>query len=168
MFSSRKHDITSQEGDNIKTIAVLDGLEYPGNIGTIFRTADAAMIDCIILIDCKTNVNNEKTITSSRGMVFKVPFYVMELSQTQRFLLDYDFDILLCEPKDGVSYTNINYDNKIAMVFGSERYGINDVWFSCLSKKVYIPMFGDMESLNVGVAASLIMYQSYLRKQNYD
>ena len=149
--------------ENMKKIVVLDGLEYPGNIGTILRTADAAQIDGVIVTNCKTNMNNDKIIAGSRGMVFKVPFYTMDADRAADFLASRGYNILLCEPEGGIPYTSADYSGKTAMVFGSEGRGICKAWFDVPHTKVYIPMSGDMHSLNVGVAASIIMYESYVK-----
>ena len=75
------------------------------------------------------------------------------------------YDIYLGEPKLGKNYKEYDYDNKIALVFGNERFGINQNWYNNKSIKVFIPMEGPHNSLNVGVAASIILYEAYMKRK---
>ncbi len=141
-------------------ILVLDGIELPGNLGTIFRTADAINIDLVINVDLVTSVFNNRTLSNSRGMCLKVPFVNTTYEKAQQFLLDNKYRILLSEPKEGTCYSKMNYDGKIAIVVGNERFGINKKWYDNTHEKLYIPMYGDSESLNVGVATSILLYEA--------
>lgn len=149
-----------------ENIVIIDGLEYPGNIGTIFRTADATKTDCILIVNSKSRVNNDKVISSSRGMIFKIPFFEVDALTIYEELAKNNFTIFLCEPKNGTSITKIDFSSKTAIVLGSERFGISDIWFTIPHENLYIPMSGSMTSLNVGVAASLIMYDIFFKKNN--
>lgn len=143
-----------------KFVLVLDGIETPGNLGTIFRTADSTKVDLIINVDLKTSVYNPKTIQSSRGMCLLVPFINTTYEEVSKFLLDNDYKILLSEPLEGKDYSNVDYNGNIAIVVGSERFGINSKWYENKHQKIYIPMYGEMDSLNVGVATSILLYEA--------
>ncbi len=141
-------------------ILVLDGLEIPGNVGTIYRTADAVGIDLIINVDLKTSIYNPKTIASSRGMCLTMPFINTDYETANKFLLANNYRILLGEPEEGQAYSKVNYDGHIAIVMGSERFGINKNWYNYQHERIFIPMVGEMKSLNVGVATSIILYEA--------
>jgi TrmH family RNA methyltransferase len=141
-------------------ILVTDGIEIPGNLGTIFRTADAVNVDLIINVDSRTSIYNPKTIISSRGMCLKVPFINTTYEEAQKFLLDNNYRIFLGEPELGMDYSKVDYNGNIAIVIGSERFGINKNWYDNEHEEIYIPMYGEMKSLNVGVATSILLYEA--------
>jgi RNA methyltransferase, TrmH family len=148
-----------------KRIIVMDGLENPGNVGTILRSADAAGFDAVLAVDLRTRINGDKCVASSRGMVFELPILSTDFKTASRFLTENGYTVYLGEPEDGVRFDQIVYADQCTMVVGSERFGINPEWFFGPHERVYIPMAGSMTSLNVGVAASLLMYEVYKQKR---
>ena len=154
----KKLNIQDYLSADFSRILVMDGLENPGNAGTILRTADAAGIDCVLAVDMKTYILSAKCISASRGTIFHVPVFELEAKTAIQALLDDKYLIYLAEPKDGKPYHQVEYAKKSAMVVGSERFGIQNCWFEAPHSNIYIPMMGEMSSLNVGVAASILMY----------
>lgn len=146
-------------------VLVLDKLENAGNIGTILRTAESAGVKTIIEVDQITNPNHPKLIQSSRGTVFLLDIYQMSYNDAQNLLLKNNYDIYLGEPDLGKAYDEYDYKNKTAIVIGSERFGINENWYKNSHKKVYIPMYGTMTSLNVGIAGAILMYEVKQKKE---
>lgn len=145
-------------------ILVLDQIELPGNLGTMIRTADACDIDMIILVDPITKIENPKSIASSRGMFLRIPTITMSYNDAQSYLLKNNYRIFLGEPHLGTPHNLMNFDGNIAIVVGNERYGIHKDWYSNNHEKVFIPMWGEMTSLNVGVAASILMYEAKIKR----
>ena len=145
-------------------IVVLDKLEIPGNVGTIYRTLDSIKCDGVIIVDPVTKINNPKITSSSRGCNLIIPTLELSYDDAQKFLLDNNFDIYLGEPLLGKNYKEYNYDTKTALVVGNERFGINENWYNNKNKKVFIPMVGNQNSLNVAVAASIISYEIFMKK----
>lgn len=146
-------------------IVVVDKIELPGNLGTILRTMDAVKADALISVDPFTKLNNPKLIHSSRGMNLLIPQCEVSYNEALEFFKNDNFSVFLGEPELGQSYEKYNYKGKIAIVVGSERYGINPNWYNHEHKKVFIPMEGEMGSLNVGVAASILMYEAHKNKR---
>lgn len=146
-------------------VCITDNLENAGNLGTILRTCDSCKCDLLINVDSKVNLNNFKVTSSSRGMIFKVPVINMTYLEAQNFLLENKYDIYLGEPLLGSNYCELAYEKKMAIVVGSERYGINKEWYNHPHIKVFIPMYGEMGSLNVGVAASIMLYEARMKKE---
>lgn len=142
-----------------KRVLVTDGIETPGNLGTIYRTADATNFDLIINVDSVTNINNSKCIHSSRGMIFNIPTINCDYDFAQKLINNSNIKPYLGEPDKGVNCFNNKFEEKVIIVVGNERYGINEGWYNNPHKKTYIPMSGYMKSLNVGVATSILMYQ---------
>lgn len=146
-------------------IVVLDGLEIPGNIGTILRTLDSASVDGLIIVDAVTKMHNPKITTASRGCNLLIPTAVCSFEDAQDFLLENDYNIYLGEPNLGLDYTKYDYSGKIAIVMGNERFGINLKWYNKKHTKVFIPMYGSNNSLNVAVATSIIVYEATMKRK---
>lgn len=145
-------------------VLVNDGIELPGNLGTLVRTCDATKVDLIINVNEKTKFNNNKVIQSSRGMVLFKDLISCSYEEAQNKLLELGYDIFLGEPELGKSYDEYDYRGNIAIVIGNERYGIDPRWYENKNIKVFIPMMGHMGSLNVGVAGSILLFEA-LRKR---
>ena len=144
---------------------VLDKLEIPGNIGTIYRTLDSINCEGVILVDAISKPNNPKLVSASRGTSLTIPTICASYNDTLSFLLENNYDIYLGEPELGLDYQSYDYKGKIAFVVGNERFGINSDWYNHKNKKVFIPMEGSQNSLNVGVAASILAYEAYMKRK---
>lgn len=144
---------------------VLDGLEIPGNVGTIIRSADATGIDAIIINNRKTRLNHPKLIRSSLGACFSIPIIDSNYEETIEWLNKNKFNIVLTDTSAETSYFDLDYDRRIAIVMGSEKYGIDETWYKTDYTGISIPMLGKCDSLNVGVAATIIMYEAALKNK---
>ncbi|MGM9968938.1 MAG: TrmH family RNA methyltransferase [Anaeroplasma sp.] len=151
---------------NKEFLVVLDHLEIPGNIGTIYRTLDSVKCDGIIMLDSVSKVTNQKITSSSRGCNLIIPTLDLNYDDALEFLQNNNYDIYLGEPNLGLNYQQYNYKGKIALVVGNERFGINKDWYNHPHKNVFIPMDGNQNSLNVSVAASIIAYEAYMKRRN--
>lgn len=142
-------------------ILVLDGVEIPGNIGTMIRMSDGAGVDAIFICNKKARLTHPKVIRASQGALLNVPIF--EFADTQEcinWLKDNGFVIYLTDTRATETYFETSYNNKTALVMGSERYGITKVWYADEHKKISIPMLGNCDSLNVAVAATVIVYEA--------
>lgn len=160
------NEYTKEDFSKMNFLCILDKLEIPGNIGTIYRTLSSIGCDGVILVDEISKKNNILMTSSARGSNLIIPTLSLSYDEAQKFLLDNNFDIYLGEPKLGKNYQEYDYKNKIALVFGNERFGINPNWYSNKSIKVFIPMEGPHNSLNVSVAASIILYEAYMKRKH--
>lgn len=158
----------NDKSQKFEKILVIDGIEIPGNVGTMVRTCDATGFDLVIMVNKVTSFSHHKAISSSRGMFLKVPFVVVNYEVAQKFLIDNNYDIYLGEPILGKPYNEYEYKNKLAIVVGNERYGIDSKWYLNNHLKLFIPMFGEMKSLNVSIAASIMMYEVAIKKRNIE
>lgn len=138
---------------------VLDGLEIPGNIGTIVRTADGAGADAVVITNRRTRLTHPKLIHSSMGSALTFPIVEAEVSEAITWLRRHDFAIVLTDTDAPLSYREAEYRGRVAVVLGSERYGIAREWYAAQSFSVSIPMRGQVDSLNVGNAAVLMLYE---------
>jgi TrmH family RNA methyltransferase len=141
-------------------VLILDGLENPGNIGTILRTCDGAGVNAVFICNKKARLTNPKLLKSSMGALFTIP--IMEFVDTIeciKWLKAHDFNIYLADTRADKSYKDYNYNGNTVLVIGSERYGISEEWYTCNPQLISIPMLGICDSLNVGVAASILTYE---------
>ena len=138
-------------------IMILDGIQDPGNLGTIIRSAVAFEIDTVVISKNTVDLYNPKVIRSTKGMLFNKNVIVRDLEEFIPTLDEY----LICgtDVLGGVNVKNIEIPEKCAVVIGNEGRGISDSVRNLCDKFIYIPMNGDCESLNAAVAASILMYE---------
>ena len=141
-------------------VLVADGIEIPGNLGTLLRTLDACGGDCLIVTNRRTRLNHPKVFRGSRGMNLRVP--VIEFgdpADAARWLRNRNFAVFLATVSaDATPYQLASYGRRTAVVVGNERTGITQPWFEHASGEITIPMLGRADSLNVAVSASILMY----------
>lgn len=141
-------------------ILVLDNLQDPGNLGTIFRTAEAAGVTGIILSRDCVDIYNPKVIRSTMGAVFRVPFlYVDDLQGTIGELKREEIKVYAAHLKGRKAYDQEDYSAGCAFLIGNEGKGLRDEIAECADHYVIIPMQGRAESLNAAVAAAVLMFE---------
>lgn len=141
-----------------------DKVQDPGNLGTIIRTAHAAGVDAIILTKGTVDIYNDKTIRSTMGSIFYVPIiYDNDLSFLKK-LKDDGFSLVATSLEESKNFFDEDLSGNIILSVGNEGNGISDEIFELADKKVKIPMPGGAESLNVGVATSIILFEKVRQK----
>ncbi len=141
-------------------LLVIDGVEKPGNIGAIYRTADAAGIDGIILCDPKTDLYNPNVIRASLGCVFTVPTALSESSRAIVWLKHQKINIYPTYLQEAVSYHTVDFTKPSAIVMGTEATGISRVWLDSSGTHIIIPMRGIADSMNVSASAAVIIFEA--------
>lgn len=137
-----------------------DKVQDPGNLGTIIRTAHAAGVDGIILTKGTVDVYNEKTIRSTMGSLFHVPITYDDKDNTIiRSLCNKGFSLLSTSLEGDRDFFEEDLSGKIIISVGNEGNGVSEEIYKLSDKKVKIPMPGGAESLNVAIAASVILYE---------
>lgn len=138
----------------------LDGIQDPGNMGTIIRSADAFKVDGIVIGDNCVDTYNPKVVRATMGSIFRVPLYFVKdsIDNLMQFKNN-NFKIYATSLEGSVSNYDINYDDKFIIIIGNESRGVDANIIQIADKLIKIPMPGNAESLNVGVAASIIMYE---------
>lgn len=146
------------EGDKI---LILDNIQDPGNLGTIIRSAVAFNISTIILSDDCVDLYNDKVIRSSEGMIFNINIVRKKLIEIIPKLKENGYTIYATTVNGKGYFEN---DSKIALVIGNEGNGIKEDVLSLCDKNITIKMNKECESLNAGVAASILMYELGVKK----
>lgn len=147
-----------------RLLVVLDGLQTPGNVGTILRTADGAGAGGVIIVNRHTRLNSPRLIKGSMGAIFSVPIVEFaSVSECRSWLSERGFSVWLADTRAAADYRTTKYSFPAALVCGCERYGISREWYDGSENLVKIPMRGVSDSLNVGVAASVFIYEMAAR-----
>jgi RNA methyltransferase, TrmH family len=142
-------------------ILVIDGIEIPGNLGTLIRTADACAADCLVLTNRRTRLTHPKVLRSSQGMSIRVPALEFgAVPDAISWLRGHGFTVYLADADDSRNYRNCDYTGRTALVVGSERYGISAPWHAAGFPRIGIPMLGSADSLNVAVCAAVLLYEA--------
>lgn len=141
-------------------ILLLDGIQDPGNLGTIIRSAVAFSYDTIILSEDCVDYYNEKVIRSTEGMFFHNNLIKGNLKEEIKHLKEKGYKIYGTNVKNGQNLKEISFETKKAIVIGREGSGIKEDLISYFDENIYIPMNRECESLNAAMSASIIMYES--------
>ena len=147
-------------------VLVADGLEIPGNLGTLLRTMDGVAADCLVLTNRRTRLSHPKVFRGSHGMSLSVPAVDFdEVTEAIAWLAGHDFTVYLADTKSAVDYREADYRGRVAIVVGSERYGISKPWYERGFRGISIPMLGRSDSLNVSISASVLLYHARSAQQ---
>ena len=142
-------------------VIVLDNLQDPGNLGTIFRTAEAAGATGILLSSDSVDVYNPKVIRSTMGAVFRMPFfYVKDLPAAVKSLSSQGIRTYAAHLNGKNVYDEEDYTEGCAFLIGNEGNGLRDEVSECADCLIRIPMCGKAESLNAAVAAAVLMFEA--------
>ena len=141
-------------------ILILDGVQDPGNLGTIIRSCIAFGVSNIILSDNSVDLYNSKVIRATEGMIFNINVLRRKLIEFIPIVKNLGYKIVGTDVKNGIDIKDINKEN-IAIVMGSEGKGLSDDVKNMCDNFVYIKMDNACESLNVGVATSILLYEVY-------
>lgn len=148
------------------SIILLHELRDPGNVGTIIRTADACGMDAVLISKESTDIYNGKTIRATMGSLFHIPVIQgLDTLETIDKLKKRETVIIGADPHNGINCTELPHYRKWAVIVGNESRGINNEINDVLDIKASIPMPGSAESLNAGIAASILMYEFSVRNQ---
>ena len=151
-------------GDN-PLIAVLEGVEKPGNLGAVLRSADSCGADAVIVCDPLTDIYNPNLIRASIGAVFTVPVVAAGSEETIAWLKDRNIQILTAQLQDSGLYYDTDMTGGTAIVMGTEATGLTEIWRRNADRHIRIPMLGKLDSLNVSVSAAILLYEA-VRQRN--
>lgn len=137
----------------------LDGVQDPGNVGTMIRTADAAGFEGVILGEGCADLYNDKTLRSAQGSHFHLNIQRQSMEEAIQFFRQHSFPVYgtALDPQAKV-YTSVNPHSPFGLVMGNEGQGVREEVLAQTNANLYIPIKGRAESLNVGVAAGILMF----------
>lgn len=152
----------AQKAEKKPLYVMLDGLQDPGNLGTIMRTAEAAGVTAVVMSADTVDIYNPKTVRSTMGAIFRVPFvYTEDLCRDIAWLRKEGTTVHVTALEDSVAYTTCDYTGATAFVIGNEANGVkSETICAAGGTTIHIPMEGCGESLNAAIAAAIVMFEA--------
>jgi RNA methyltransferase, TrmH family len=144
--------------ENVNSYLFLDSIQDPGNLGTIIRTADAAGIDVVVVGEGSVDIYNSKVLRSAQGSHFHLPIVRGDLYYWVEKMKAQNIPIYGTALENGTVYTEVKPSEQFALIMGNEGNGIQKELLSKTNQNLYIPILGRSESLNVAVAAGVLLY----------
>ena len=139
-------------------VLVAEGVEKPGNLGAMLRTADAAGVDAVVAADAVTDWGNPNVVRASKGTVFSVPVASDTTEATIAWAQRHGIRMVVTTPETEVRYTDVDLTGPVAIVVGAEKHGVSPVLLDA-GERVRIPMSGKANSLNVAAAAAIVLFE---------
>ena len=146
-------------------LLVIDGLEKPGNVGALLRTADAAGVTAVFVTGEGTDVFNPNVIRASMGSVFSRPVIPVATDALTRYLAARKVAVVATSPGAERLYWEVDLTGPTAVVVGSEHAGLEADWLDAAERRVRIPMHGLADSLNAATAGALLLYESLRQRR---
>ncbi|MBB2987575.1 TrmH family RNA methyltransferase [Terracoccus luteus] len=136
------------------------GVEKPGNLGAMLRTADAAGVDAVVAADPVTDWGNPNVVRASKGTLFALPVATASTDEAVQWLRDHDVALVVTTPETDLLHTDVDLTGRVAIAVGSEKHGADDVLLGAATHRVRIPMNGRANSLNVAASAAIVLYEA--------
>ncbi len=160
LVKQRMSDIKSMLTKPRPALLILDNIQDPGNLGTILRTSEGAGISGIIIGENSCDIFNPKVIRSTMGSIFRLDYYVsVDVAKEIRSLKSIGIKILVTDLEESLDYEKADFTKSSAIVIGNESRGVSEAVKALADIRITIPMLGRVESLNAGIAASVIVFE---------
>jgi len=136
------------------------GVEKPGNLGAMLRTADAAGVDAVVAADPVTDWGNPNVVRASKGTVFAVPAASATTAEALDWIAANEIRLVVTTPETDLLHTDVDYTGRVAIAVGSEKHGADRTLLDAATHRVRIPMHGKANSLNVAASAAIVLYEA--------
>ncbi|MDF3818289.1 RNA methyltransferase [Leptospira sp. 96542] len=146
-------------------ILIIEGVEKPGNLGTILRTAEGAGVGLVLITDPRIDLFNPNVVRASTGTLFTLPTYTSTIQDAIRELKTRGYHLYAVTPEGQTLYTSINLTEKSVLLFGSEQYGLTDEAKKGSDTTVFLPMYGEADSLNLAMSCGIVLYESIRQRK---
>lgn len=141
-------------------IVIMEAPEKPGNIGAVLRTCDAAKVDAVIIANPKTDLYNPNIVRSSVGCLFTNQIATGTTEEVIDFLIKKNINFYSATLQNSTSYHTQDYTSSTALVVGTEATGLSELWREKATQNIIIPMQGEIDSMNVSVAAAILIFEA--------
>lgn len=155
VVDNKRLNVENKEGFYV----LVDKVQDPGNMGTIIRTAHASKALGVIITKGTVDIYNEKTLRSTMGSIFHVPIIHENNLEEINTLKKMGFKLIVSSLDTNKNFYDVSLKHKVIIAVGNEGKGISDEIYNIADEKVKIPMPGKAESLNVSVAAGIMMFE---------
>lgn len=146
-------------------LLIIDGIEKPGNLGAIARTAAAAGVSAIFLTDPGSDPWNPNAIRASRGLIFRTPVFTLEATHCQQWLCARGLRVVLADPAATDHHWDTPLLGPVALVFGAEHAGIGAAWRQPQYPSMHVPMPGGIDSLNLSASVAVVVYEALRQRR---
>ena len=148
-------------------ILLLEDIQDPGNLGTILRTGEGAGVDVVIMSKNTVDIYNPKTIRGTMGSIYRMPFYyVDDIAEEVEILKKQQVNVYAAHLEESVDFDKKSYLEATAFLIGNEGNGLKEETAKLATSYIKIPMAGEVESLNAGIAASLLIYEANRQRRH--
>lgn len=147
-------------------VLVCEGIEKPGNLGAMLRTAEAAGVAAVVAADAVTDWGNPNVVRASKGTVFSVPVATATTREVLEWLRDTGIRLVATTPDTVTVHTAADYRGGVAIAVGTEKDGLTDAALGAASERVRIPMVGRVNSLNAATAAAVVVYEAVRQRSS--
>lgn len=154
------HTLETVKLSSTPLVLVLEGVEKPGNLGAMLRTADAARLDAVIICDPKTDFYNPNVIRSSVGCLFTTQTAVAASEEVIQWLKQKQINAYVTDLDGAVPYHTVSFQSPSAIIMGTESTGVSELWREFATARIIIPMRGAIDSLNVSNAAAIVVFEA--------
>lgn len=148
-------------------IVVIEGVEKPGNLGAVLRSADGAGVDALIAASPRTDLMNPNAIRASAGTIFSMPIASAPTDEVIDWLQRRSVPIVATLVEAETLYTDADLSGPLAIAFGSEADGLTDAWRTAEITGIHLPMLGTADSLNVSVSAAVVLYEARRQRDRH-
>ena len=160
IFNEKVNEINAIDLSKDEFVLILDRPEKPGNVGAIFRSYEAFGYRNIIIAETNLDIYNPIIIRSSLGAVFKLNVFKFSFAEIKTLLKKEKFKIIISDVDAKIPYNKVNLRQKIALVMGPEKSKVSNDFKKVSDSVIGIPMYGDVDSLNLSFATSIILAES--------
>jgi TrmH family RNA methyltransferase len=157
---TKSHQLSDLKLPENPLILVMESIEKPGNIGAMLRTCDAANVDAVIIANPKTDLYNPNMVRSSVGCLFTNQIAVASTEESITFLQQNNIHFYSATLQNSTSYHTQNFTQPTALVVGTEATGLTEPWREKATQNIIIPMQGEIDSMNVSVAAAILLFEA--------
>lgn len=161
----RERELASLSVGEAPLVVVLEGVEKPGNLGAVLRSADAAGADAVLICDPLTDLYNPNLVRASIGAVFTTQVVCCSSEEAIAWLKAHGIQILTAQLQDSSWYYDTDMKKGTAIVIGTEATGLTDQWREAADAHIKIPMLGQLDSLNASVSAAILLFEA-VRQRN--
>jgi len=157
---SKEHELSALKLGENPLILIAEAPEKPGNIGALLRTADAANLDAVIIANPKSDLYNPNIVRSSVGCLFTNQIATGTTEEIITFLQAKNIAFYCAALQDATGYHLQDYTKPTALVVGTESTGLTSAWRNASTQNIIIPMQGEIDSMNVSVAAAILIFEA--------
>ncbi len=146
-------------------VSIVEGVEKPGNLGAIVRTADAAGLTAVLVSDGGTDLYNPNAIRASLGTIFSMPVVAVSSREALAWLRENEFHLFAARVDGVTEYTDVDFRGRAAIILGSEARGLSALWRGENIKSIRLPLLGSVDSLNLSATAAVLFYEALRQRR---